>query len=104
MKVFIYATEGMYQGLHGIFNQCVTEVDNLEKAELIGRDLAESLIEDYGLEEDYEEDEYTDPEFDWVIYRIGDKFNHISTDDLNYIAYNMGHEDFIEQYCVEELV
>lgn len=106
MRVFIYATEGFYQGLHGIYNQCVTEVDNFEEAESIGRDLAVSLVEDYGLEEDYydEEDEYIiDPEFNWIICRIDDEFNHISTADLDSIAYDMGYEDFIEKYCVEEL-
>ncbi len=34
MLVFVYAYEGMYQGLHGIYNQDVIEVsDDIEMAQ-----------------------------------------------------------------------
>ena len=100
MKVFIYATEGLYQGLHGIEAFEVTEVGNLKEAECYAEEMAQNLIDDYGLEEEYEEFE---PEFNYSIYAIADEYLGVSTADLNDIAGREGHEDFIRDYCGEEL-
>lgn len=32
MKVYIYATEGTYQGLHGVYNCQVVDVSDIEEA------------------------------------------------------------------------
>ena len=32
MRVYIYATEGTYQGLHGIYNCQVVDVNDIEEA------------------------------------------------------------------------
>ena len=50
MQVYIYATEGIYQGLHGI-NWCgVVNVDSIEEANEWGYENAIDLISSYGLE------------------------------------------------------
>ena len=55
MQVYIYATEGIYQGLHGI-NWCgVVDVDSIEEANEWGYENAIDLISSYGLEREYEE-------------------------------------------------
>ena len=107
MKVFIYATEGIYQGLHGISNQGVLEVENLEEAEWAGGDMSTSLIEEYNLEDEYydEDGEYImEPEFNYSIYAIADEYASMSIEELNDIADREGHETFIEEYCGEELI
>ena len=101
MKVFIYATEGIYQGLHGVEALEVTEVDNLKEAGYYAVEMALDLIDDYGLEEEYEEFE---PELNYSIYAIADEYLGVSITDLNDIAEREGHEDFIRDYCGEELV
>ena len=103
MKVFIYATEELYQGLHGIEALEVVEIENLKEAEWIGQEMAESLIVEYGLEDEYEESgiEY---ELNYSIYAIADEYAGMTIDELNQIAEREGYEDFIAQYCGEELV
>ena len=102
MKVFIYATEGIYQGLHGIYAQSVVEVDTPEEAEVIAWDLAGNLVDEFGLEEEYEESGF-EPEFDYSIYRISDEYAKATVGELEDIACNEGHESFIKDYCVEEI-
>lgn len=103
MKVFIYATEGIYQGLHGISNQCVVEIKDIKEANEIGQEMAESLVEEYGLEDEYEDDDayMFDSEFNWNIYKIRDNVTE-SVEELDNIACREGHEIFIEEYCEEE--
>ena len=106
MRVFIYATEGIYQGLHGISNQCVVEIKDTKEADEIGQEMAENLVEEYGLEDEYygdeDDDEYMfDPEFNWNIYKIRDDVTE-SIEELDNIAYREGYETFIEEYCEEE--
>ena len=107
MKVFIYATEGIYQGLHGIFDQQVTEINDIEEGDMLGHEMAEGLISSFGLEDEYydEDGEYImDPEFDYVIYPIADEYISMSDEELDNIAYREGYETFIEEYCGEELL
>jgi len=107
MKVFIYATEGIYQGLHGIYNQKVLEVKNIEEADWAGVEMSNSLIEEYGLEDDYYDEDgeyYVEPDFNYLIYAIADEYASMSDKELTNIAYNMGYEDFIDKYCGEELI
>ena len=57
MQVYIYATEGSYQGLHGI-NWCgVVDVDSMEEANEWGYENAIDLIYSYGIERGYEDSE-----------------------------------------------
>lgn len=102
MKVFIYATEGLYGGLHGIEALEVMEVDNLEDAEFRGGEMADNLIYEYGLEDEYDESEI-EPELNYLVYAIAPEYISMSDEELTDIAYNMGYEDFIDKYCGEEL-
>lgn len=99
MRVFIYATEGMYQGLHGIYWQAVVDVENREEADEYGREEAFSLIESYGLEEEYGED-YEDyaAECCWEVYKIRDDIT-LSTHELDKICARNDRDTFIDEYC-----
>lgn len=104
MKVFIYAIEGIYQGLHGISNQCVIEIDNLEEAKMTGEEMAEELVESFGLEDEYYNEEGFDPEFDYFIYKIRDDIT-LSARELDEICAYEDWKSFVEEYCdKEELV
>ena len=77
MKVFIYAYEDKYGGLHGIYDQTVVEVADMKEANMIGNDMSWGVIDSWGLSQDYDED-YEDEEFEveygteWIIYKIRD--------------------------------
>lgn len=104
MKVFIYATEGLYQGLHGIYSQDVVEVDDIEEAKQIAIEMSDSLISDFGLEEEYEDSNF-DIEYNCLVYSIRYEYENAYTcAELSDIAYNEGYEYFIEKYCGEELL
>lgn len=49
MKVYIYATEGTYQGLHGVYNCQVVDVSDIEEANEYGYEMAFNVAESYGL-------------------------------------------------------
>ena len=117
MKVFIYATEGMYQGLHGIEGMCVTEINSIDEGNAIGKEMAYDLITSFGLEDeyamsqsDYDEESGEFPEWNgeaeelyWNIYEIKDEYKDMETRELDSIVCNLGHESFIKEYCGKEL-
>ena len=100
MLVYIYATEGIYQGLHGI-NACgVYEVSSMEDANEIGREMAEDLISSFGLEEEYEDSDIEEDLY-WAIHKIKegtDKGAH----DLDVLCSRMEYSSFVREYCEEE--
>lgn len=100
-KVFIYAVEGMYQGLHGVYWQGVVEVDNRKEADDWGREMAYELIESYGLEEEYE-DSFIDyySECYWEVHEI--KPTLLSVKELDEICGDLDRDAFIEEYCYQE--
>lgn len=119
MKVFVYAYEGMYQGLHGIEDLDVLEVsDNLEEAEKEindwGREASEELIYSYGLEDEYCNTENEDDEWDitesiyycergWYAYKVRDDVT-LSLDELREKCFNEGKNLFIKEYCEKEVL
>lgn len=46
MRVFIHSFEYMYEGLHGIENYCVCDVNSLEEANEIGHEMAWQVFAD----------------------------------------------------------
>lgn len=105
MKVFIYATEGQYQGLHGIYSQEVTEVRDRAEADEIGHDMAYDLIESYGLEDEYEDDEDgIESELYWSVHLIADEYADRSVEELDEICAYEDYKTFTEKYCGEELL
>ena len=104
MKVFCYAYEGMYQGLHGIEDLTVLEVsDNIEQAEEEindwGAEASEQLIYSFGLEEEYY-DEGTDfyEGGCWYAYKIKDECT-LSIKELDSLCSELGEEIFRKEYC-----
>ena len=100
-RVFIYACEDSYGGLHGIEDMTVTEVSDLKVADAIGRDMSLGVIESYGIREEYGEE---DVEYDsdegtcWEVYKILDD-NANSVEELDVLCCQLGKEDFIDIYC-----
>ena len=105
MRVFCYAYEGMYQGLHGIESLCVQEVNSIEEINEWGRIESEELIYSYGLEDEYkdhdwlnEEESIDTGECGWYAYYIRDDVE-LSVNELDKECCNLGAELFIEEYC-----
>ena len=104
-RVFIYACEDFYGGLHGIEDMTVTEVSDLKAADEIGRDMSLGVIESYSIREKYGEE---DVEYDgdegscWEIYKIREDIS-ISTRDLDAECCRLGKEYFIKQYCESDM-
>lgn len=99
MRVYIYATEGTYQGLHGVYNCQVVDVGDIEEANEYGYEMAFNVAESYGLTD---EDEEIEQEFNWIIYSIKDSVEK-TTDELDEICARMGFETFVDEYCDERL-
>lgn len=100
MQVYIYATEGIYQGLHGI-NWCgVVDVDSIEDANEWGYENAIDLISSYGLEEEYEESEMEEEVY-WEVHKIRSDIQ-MTTRELDEIAARYDRDTFIEEYCEKE--
>ena len=99
MKVFIYAYEDSYYGLHGINTQLVCEVRDIDEAREIGLESAYEVIDmysDYLLEEDGSYDERESALYE--IYKIKDSIN-FSEEELDNICSIRDKDDFIEEYC-----
>lgn len=113
MRVFIYAYEGQYCGLHGIEDLTCTEVNSIKEAEEIGREMSENVISSFGLEDEWlaEDDESEDctdygtyAEYfglQYEIYKIKDEVN-LSIRELDSICSRLGKETFINEYCEPE--
>ena len=100
MQVYIYATEGIYQGLHGI-NWCgVVDVDSIEEANEWGYENAIDLISSYGLEREYEESEMEEEVY-WEVHKIRSDIQ-MTTRELDEIAVCYDIYTFVDEYCEGE--
>lgn len=106
MKVFIYACEDMYRGLHGIEDMRVVEVDSIEEADEYGMEMSTGVIESYDTLADYEyedDEDYEEALLDareWYVYPIDEeKAKNLSIDELNRLVCKLGHESFVDDYC-----
>lgn len=100
MQVYIYATEGIYQGLHGISWCGVVDVDSIEEANEWGYENAIDLISSYGLEREYEESEMEEEVY-WEVHKIRSDIQ-MTTRELDKIAARHDRDTFVEEYCEEE--
>lgn len=105
MRIFIVANEMLYQGLHGIFDQAVVEVETVEQGYDIGQEMSADLITVYGLESDYEDNEIDlEEDIEYYVYLWEIKNDVKCTiEELNNIAFELGYELFVEKYCDKEL-
>lgn len=109
MRVFIYACEDMYHGLHGIEDMRVVEVESIEEANEYGMEMSGEVIDTYNTLGDFEEfeDEEAYEEVwlearEWYVYPIDEeKAKGKSTRALDKIASKMGSDWFIKRYCGE---
>jgi hypothetical protein len=129
-RYFIYASEGYYQGLHGINDFGIYLCRSFKEAEETGEELSRQLIQSYNLvEEDYMADELEGIDLDELFFEDRDEFDRLDelmyqleTENVMYDifeideekgsefgnveladkAYYMGVDKFIEEYCVGE--
>lgn len=104
MRVFIYACEDMYHGLHGVEDMGVVEVSSIEEANDLGREMSEGVLESFDMENEYEDEGnwYNDigEALEWYVYPIDEeKAKGLSTEELDRLASREGHEFFVEGYC-----
>lgn len=101
MRIVIETTEGMYGGLHGLFNGAVFEVDDISEADSLARELGYDLVDSYEcLSEVYNRE--NDPEsleLDWTVDIISPEFDNLSTQFLDTEYSKLGYDDFVDKYC-----
>ena len=107
MRVFIYACEDTYQGLHGICDMRVVDVSSLDEANEYGMEMSGDVIDSFDTLGDFEE-ELDEDELDeafmqsrlWYVYPIDEeKAKDLSTEELDKLAAEWGEDYFIEKYC-----
>lgn len=96
MLVYIFACESSYDGLHGIYDVDVVEVQDMEEANEYGYEMAKGVVESY----DYF-DEEVEEELKWRIYKIKEG---ISAEEARAAVCSYNEEDFVAEYCEEEVL
>ena len=116
MRVAVNAVEGMYQGLHGIEDSDVLDVENISEINEWGNEASAELVYSYGLEDDYyaslgcyEDSDDLDEDVNiedsdywsdrgWLAYRVRDDVTK-SLDELREEIATLGFELFVQDYC-----
>ena len=100
MKVFIYAYEQNYGGLHGINNMCVCDIDSLNEIDEIGLCMAQEVVDSYSylFEDECDDEDYDSISLCWESYKIKDNVA-LSINELDKICNELGYKLFIEEYC-----
>ena len=99
MLVYIFAYEGSYRGLHGMYDEDVVEVQDMEEADEYGYEMAQGVIESYDCFNDDEED--VEQELEWRIYKIKEG---ISADEARAALGSYDEEGFVAEYCEKEVL
>ena len=98
MLVYIYACEASYGGLHGMYNEDVVEVRDMEEANAYGYEMAQGVIESYDC---FDEDEDIEQELEWRIYKIKEG---ISADEAYAAIGSYDEDEFVAEYCEGEVL
>ena len=105
MLYFIYAKEGMYEGLHGIYDCGLYNCNSYEDACSIGADLSYDVIESYirpedvyYTPEDYCEDNGYDEWRDEYESDYYEALDEICQDNLSYTVYEVKEGTTEEDY------
>ena len=98
MLVYIFACEGSYDGLHGMYEEDVIEVRNMEEANNYGYEMAQDVVESYDC---FDDDGDIEQELEWRIYKIKEG---ISADEARAALGSYDEEDFVAEYCEEEVL
>lgn len=96
MLVYIFACEASYGGLHGMYDEDVVEVRNMEEANNYGYEMAEGVVESYDCF-----DEEVEEELEWRVYKIKEG---ISADEARAAIGSYEEDDFVAKYCEEEVL
>ena len=96
MLVYIFACEGSYGGLHGIYDEDVVEVRDMEEANEYGYEMAEGVVESYNCFD--EEVKEVEEELEWRIYKIKEG---ISAEEARAVLGSHDEEGFVAEYCEE---
>ena len=97
MLVYIFAYEGSYRGLHGMYNEDVVEVQDMEEANEYGYEMAQDVVESYGC---FDDNEDIEQELEWRIYKIKEG---ISAEEARAAVCSHNEEGFVAEYCEEEM-
>lgn len=97
MLVYIFACEGSYGGLHGMYNVDVVEVQDMEEANEYGYEMALGVVESYDC---FDDDEDIEPELEWRIYKIKEG---ISAEEARAAVCSHDEKGFVAEYCEEEV-
>ena len=98
MLVYIFACESSYGGLHGMYDEDVIEVKDMEEANEYGYEMAEGVVESYDC---FDDDEDIEQELEWHIYKIKEG---ISADEARAAIGSYDEEDFVAEYCEGEML
>ena len=96
MLVYIFACESSYGGLHGIYDEDVVEVQDIEEANEYGYEMAEGVVESYNCF-----DEVFEEEFEWRVYKIKEG---ISVEKARAALGSYDEEGFVAEYCEGEVL
>ena len=94
MLVYIFACESSYGGLHGMYEEDVIEVQDMEEANNYGYEMAEGVVESYDYYFDDEED--IEQELEWHVYKIKEG---ISAEEARAALGSHDEEGFVAKYC-----
>ena len=98
MLVYIFACESSYGGLHGIYDEDVIEVRDMEEANEYGYGMAEGVVESYDC---FDEDEGVEQELEWRIYKIKEG---ISAEEARAALGSYDEKGFVAKYCEGEML
>ena len=98
MLVYIFACEGSYGGLHGIYDADVVEVQDMEEADEYGYEMALGVVESYDC---FDDDEDIEQELEWRIYKIKEG---ISAEEARAAVGSHNEEGFVAEYCEGEVL
>ena len=98
MLVYIFAYEGSYRGLHGMYNEDVVEVQDMEEANEYGYEMAQDVVESYDC---FDDEEDVEQELEWRIYKIKEG---ISAEEARAALGAYDEESFVAEYCEEEVL
>lgn len=96
MLVYIFACEGSYGGLHGMYDVDIVEVQDMEEANNYGYEMALGVVEFYNY---FDDEEDIEQELEWRIYKIKEG---ISADEARAAVGLHEEEDFVAKYCEKE--
>ena len=98
MLVYIFACEGSYGGLHGIYDADVVEVQDMKEADEYGYEMALDVVESYGC---FDDEEDIEQELEWRIYKIKEG---ISAEEARAAVCSHNEEGFVAKYCEKEVL